>query len=42
MVFILAYTGLRFGELTGLNVEDVDIAARRIRSAAPSRKSEAD
>lgn len=31
MVAILAYTGLRFGELTGLNVEDVDLAARRIR-----------
>jgi integrase len=31
VVLILAYTGLRFGELTGLNVEDVDLAARRIR-----------
>lgn len=31
VVVILAYTGLRFGELTGLNVEDIDIAARRIR-----------
>jgi integrase len=31
VVLILAYTGLRFGELTGLNVEDVDIEARRIR-----------
>ena len=31
VVMILAYTGLRFGELTGLNVEDVDSAARRIR-----------
>ena len=31
VVMILAYTGLRFGELTGLNVEDVDVAARRIR-----------
>lgn len=31
VVLILAYTGLRFGELTGLNVEDVDIRARRIR-----------
>ena len=31
VVTILAYTGLRFGELTGLNVEDVDLAARRIR-----------
>lgn len=31
VVAILAYTGLRFGELTGLNVEDVDVAARRIR-----------
>lgn len=26
-----AYTGLRFGELTGLNVKDVDLAARRMR-----------
>jgi integrase len=31
VVLILAYTGLRFGELTGLNVEDVDVGARRIR-----------
>ena len=31
VVSILAYTGLRFGELTGLNVEDVDLNARRIR-----------
>lgn len=31
IVVILAYTGLRFGELTGLNVEDVDLIARRIR-----------
>ncbi len=31
VVVILAYTGLRFGELTGLNVEDVDLQARRIR-----------
>ena len=31
VVLILAYTGLRFGELTGLNVEDVDLQARRIR-----------
>lgn len=31
VVVILAYTGLRFGELTGLNVEDVDLPARRIR-----------
>jgi integrase len=31
VVAILAYTGLKFGELTGLNVEDVDLAARRIR-----------
>jgi integrase len=28
VVSILAYTGLRFGELTGLNVEDVDLDAR--------------
>jgi len=31
VVLILAYTGLRFGELVGLRVEDVDRAARRIR-----------
>ena len=31
MVLILAYRGLRFGELTGLNVEAVDVDARRIR-----------
>jgi integrase len=31
VVLILAYTGLRFGELTGLNVEDVDLGARRVR-----------
>jgi integrase len=31
VVLILAYSGLRFGELTGLNVEDVDVDARRIR-----------
>ncbi|HWT49953.1 MAG TPA: site-specific integrase [Mycobacterium sp.] len=31
VVLILAYTGLRFGELTGLNVEDVDVHTRRIR-----------
>ena len=31
VVSILAYTGLRFGELTGLNVEDVELDARRIR-----------
>ena len=31
VVLILAYTGLRFGELTGLNLEDVDLEARRIR-----------
>jgi integrase len=31
VVLILAYTGLRFGELTGLNVEDIDLPARRIR-----------
>jgi integrase len=30
-VALLAYTGMRFGELTGLNVEDVDLKARRIR-----------
>ncbi|MEV8236426.1 site-specific integrase [Rhodococcus sp. NPDC077669] len=31
VVTILAYTGMRFGELMGLNVEDVDLVARRIR-----------
>ena len=31
VVLILAYTGLRFGELTGLNIQDVDLDARRIR-----------
>jgi integrase len=31
VVMILAYTGLRFGELTGLNVEDVALTTRRIR-----------
>jgi integrase len=31
VVLILAYTGLRFGELTGLNVEDMNLEARRIR-----------
>jgi integrase len=31
VVLILAYTGLRFGELTGLNVEDVELHARRLR-----------
>jgi integrase len=31
VVLILAYTGLRFGEVTGLNVEDVDMDARRVR-----------
>jgi integrase len=31
VVLTLAYTGLRFGGLVGLRVEDVDLAARRIR-----------
>lgn len=31
VVLLLAYTGLRFGELVGLRVEDVDLAARRLR-----------
>jgi integrase len=31
VVLILAYLGLRFGELTGLQVEDVDLPARRVR-----------
>ena len=30
-MLILAYSGLRFDELTGLNVEDVDGEARRFR-----------
>jgi integrase len=34
VVLILAYTGLRFGELTGLNTEDVDLDARASASAA--------
>jgi len=28
---LLAYTGLRFGELVGLRVEDVDLGCRRVR-----------
>ena len=31
VVLLLAYTGMRFGELVGLRVEDVDLRARRIR-----------
>jgi integrase len=31
VVLILAYTGLRLGEFTGLNVEDVELPARRLR-----------
>lgn len=31
VVLLLAYTGLRFGELVGLRVEDVDLDARRLR-----------
>lgn len=31
VVLLLAYTGMRFGELVGLRVEDVDLDARRIR-----------
>ena len=31
VVSLLAYTGMRFGELTGLNVEDIDLKARRNR-----------
>jgi integrase len=31
VVLLLAYTGMRFGELVGLRVEDVDHVARRIR-----------
>lgn len=37
MVTILAYTGLRWSELVGLRVKDIDLAARRlyVRRAAP-------
>ena len=31
VVLLLAYLGLRYGELVGLRVEDVDLTARRIR-----------
>lgn len=31
VVMLLAYRGMRFGELVGLRVEDVDLKARRIR-----------
>jgi integrase len=31
VVLLLAYTGMRFGELVGLRVEDVDLKARRVR-----------
>lgn len=31
IVLILAYTGLRWGELTGLRVADINLAARRLR-----------
>ena len=31
VVQLLAYTGLRFGELVGLRTKDVDLAARRFR-----------
>jgi len=31
VVPLLAYTGMRLGELVGLRVEDVDLKARRIR-----------
>lgn len=31
VVLILAYTGLRFGELVGLRCGDLDLAARRLR-----------
>lgn len=31
VVLLVAYTGMRFGELVGLRVEDVDLKARRIR-----------
>jgi integrase len=37
VVIILAYTGLRWSELVGLRVKDIDLAARRlyVRRAAP-------
>ena len=41
MVSLLAYTGLRFGELTGLNAEDVDATARRIRVGVRAPRSAA-
>jgi integrase len=31
VILLLAYTGMRFGELVGLRAEDVDLEARRIR-----------
>lgn len=31
LVLFLAYTGLRWGEATGLRVQDVDVARRRVR-----------
>lgn len=31
VVLLLAYTGMRVGELVGLRIEDVDLKARRIR-----------
>ncbi|MGJ6122115.1 site-specific integrase [Mycolicibacterium sp. Y3] len=31
VVILLAYTGMRFGELVGLRIEDVELDARRIR-----------
>ena len=33
LVFVLGYCGLRFGEAAALRVADVDVLARRIRSA---------
>lgn len=39
VVLLLAYTGLRFGGLVGLRVEDVDVKARRIRVSVRSPRS---
>lgn len=41
VVTVLAYTGLRWSELVGLRVKDVDLSARRlyVRRAAPESKA---
>ena len=41
VVTLLAYTGLRFGELVGLRVEDVDLSRGASGSGAPSPRSAA-